>query len=135
MLRIGQVAKKSNVGVETVRFYESEGLIELPKRNTSGYRQYPESIIERILFIQQAKSLGFSLKETGVLIKLKRTPNARCNGVKATAIGKIADIQKKIDALERMKDALRPLVAQCRSSEPISDCPILNALNEKITVE
>ena len=134
MLRIGQVAKKVMLGVETVRFYESEGLIELPKRNVSGYRQYPESIIKQIQFIRQAKSLGFSLKEVGELIKLKKTPNARCNGVKAAAVGKIADIQKKIDALERMKEALQPLVARCRPSEPICDCPILNAINEDITV-
>jgi MerR family mercuric resistance operon transcriptional regulator len=134
MLRIGQVAKQGNVGVETVRFYENEGLIELPKRNSSGYRQYPESIIKRIQFIQQAKSLGFSLKEVGELIKLKKTPNARCNEVKATAVGKITDIQKKIDALEGMKEALQPLVAKCSPSEPISDCPILNAIDEEITV-
>jgi MerR family mercuric resistance operon transcriptional regulator len=130
MLRIGQVAKKGDVGVETVRFYESEGLIELPKRNASGYRQYPESTIMQIQFIRQAKSLGFSLKEIGELIKLKKTPNARCDGVKTAAVGKIADIQKKIDALVRMKEALQPLVAKCRASEPICDCPILNAINE-----
>jgi len=130
MLRIGQVAKKSNVGVETVRFYESEGLIELPERNVSGYRQFSESVIKQIQFIQHAKTLGFSLKEVGELIKLKSTPNARCNIIKATASAKIAGIQEKIDALERMKMALQPLVAQCKSSDPISDCPILNALDE-----
>lgn len=135
MLRIGQVAKKSNVGVETVRFYEGKGLIDLPERSASGYRQYPESIIRQIQFIQQAKSLGFSLKEVGELITLKSVPDARCNGVKSKVIGKIANIQKKIDALERMKEELQPLVARCRPSEPISDCPILNALNGEITVE
>ena len=130
MLRIGQVAKKSRVGVETVRFYESEGLIELPERNVSGYRQFSESVIKQIQFIQHAKTLGFSLKEVGELIKLKSTRNARCNIIKATASAKIAGIQEKIDALERMKMALQPLVAQCKSSDPISDCPILNALDE-----
>ena len=130
MLRIGQVAKKSRVGVETVRFYESEGLIELPERNVSGYRQFSESVIKQIQFIQHAKKLGFSLKEVRELIKLKSTRNSRCNIIKATASSKIADIQEKIDALEQMKMALQPLVAQCKSSDPISDCPILNALDE-----
>ena len=130
MLRIGQVAKKSRVGVETVRFYESEGLIELPERSVSGYRQFSESVIKQIQFIQHAKKLGFTLKDIRELIKLKSTGNSRCNIIKATASSKIADIQEKIDALEQMKMALQPLVAQCKSSDPISDCPILNALDE-----
>lgn len=130
MLRIGEVANKSHVGVETVRFYEREGLIALPKRNESGYRQYSESVIKQIQFIQHAKTLGFSLKEIGELIKLKSTHDARCKSIKATAKAKITDIQEKIDALERMKTALQPLVARCKASDPISDCPILNALDE-----
>ena len=129
MLRIGEVAKNSHVGVETVRFYEREGLISMPKRSVSGYRQYSESVIKQIQFIQHAKTLGFSLKEIRELIKLKNTRDARCKSIKATAKAKIADIQEKIDALERMKIALQPLVAQCKSSDPISDCPILNALD------
>jgi len=129
MLRIGEVANKSHVGVETVRFYEREGLIALPKRNVSGYRQYSESAIKQIQFIQHAKTLGFSLKEIRELIKLKSTRDARCKSIKSTAKAKIADIQEKIDALKRMKLALEPLVAQCKSSDPISDCPILNALD------
>lgn len=130
MLLIGEVAKKSQVGVETVRFYEREGLIGLPERNGSGYRQYSESVIKQIQFIQHAKTLGFSLKEIGELIKLKSTRGARCKSIKLTAKAKIADIQEKIDALERMKTALEPLVAQCKSSDPISDCPILGVLDE-----
>ncbi len=130
MLRIGEVANKSHVGVETVRFYEREGLIALPKRNVSGYRQYSESAIKQIQFIQHAKTLGFSLKEIRELIKLKSTRDARCKSIKSTAKAKISDIQEKIDALKRMKMALEPLVAQCKSSDPISDCPILNALDE-----
>ncbi len=59
MLHIGEVARKSQVGVETVRFYEREGLIALPGRSVSGYRQYPESVVGQIQFIKQTKSLGF----------------------------------------------------------------------------
>jgi MerR family copper efflux transcriptional regulator len=131
MMRIGEVAKNSNVGVETVRFYEREGLITLPKRNQSGYRQYPESVIKQIQFVQHAKSLGFSLKEIRELIKLKSTSSANCKTIKVRAKAKIADIQDKIDALERMKLALQPLVARCKSSDPISECPILSALDEE----
>lgn len=130
MLQIGQVAKESSVGVETVRFYESKGLIALPRRNVSGYRQYPESVVKQIQFIQHAKTLGFSLREVRELLRLKGKRSARCNSIKQTAIAKIADIQEKIDSLEGMKKALQPLVAQCKASDPITDCPILGALDQ-----
>ena len=129
MLQIGKVAKQSSVGVETVRFYENKGLIAAPKRNASGYRQYSESVVKQIQFIQHAKSLGFSLREVRELIALRGERGARCKGIKETAIAKIADIQQKIDSLEKMKMALQPLVDQCRASGPISDCPILGALD------
>jgi len=132
VLRIEEVAKKSDVGVETVRFYEREGLIALPERNASGYRQYSKSVIKQIQFIQPAKALGFSLKKIGELIKLKNTRGASCKNIKATAKANITDIQQKIDALERMRIALQPLVALYKSSDLISDCPILNALDESI---
>src|SRR3990172_3204706 len=62
-LTIGQVARRVGIGIETIRFYERKGLIEEPPRRESGYRQYGEGDIERLVFIQHAKTLGFSLKE------------------------------------------------------------------------
>ena len=130
MLKIGKVAEKSSVGVETVRFYEREGLISMPTRTYSGYRQYSESVVRQIQFIKHAKTLGFSLKEIGELIKLKSVRNARCKDIKERTEAKISDIEDKIVSLERMKKALQPLVVQCKASDPISDCPILGALDE-----
>jgi MerR family mercuric resistance operon transcriptional regulator len=130
MVRIGEVAKESQVSVEAIRFYERVGLITAPGRSACGYRQYSESAIRQIQFIQHAKRLGFSLKEISELIKLKDTRNASCASVKSTAKARIADIQQKIDDLERMKSELQPLIAQCKASDPISDCPILGALDE-----
>lgn len=132
MVRIGEVAKESQVSVEAIRFYEREGLIMTPRRSASGYRQYSESVIRQIQFIQHAKKLGFSLKEISELIKLKDTRNARCASVKSTAKARIAGIQQKIDDLEQMKSELQPLLDQCKSSEPISACPILNSINDDI---
>ena len=130
MLQIGQVARESRVGVETIRFYENRGLIALPGRNQSGYRQYPESVIKQIQFIQHAKSLGFSLREVGELMRLKDKRDSSCSLIKQTALAKIADIQQKIDSLESMKMALQPLVAQCKASDSIDHCPILGALDK-----
>ena len=130
MLQIAQVAKERSVGAEIVRIYESKGLIELPRRNASGYRQYSESVVKQIQFIQHAKTLRYSLREIGELITLKGKRNPCCNSIKQTAIAEIEDIQEKINPLERMEKSLQPLVAQCKASDPISDCPILGALDE-----
>lgn len=130
MIQIGVVAKRSGIGVETIRYYEREGLIPLPERSPSGYRRYSESVVKHVQFIQHAKTLGFSLKEIGELIALKNTPGSTCKTVRSTAVEKVADIQKKIDALENMKIALTPLIDQCQSDNPIAECPILNAIDD-----
>ncbi len=130
MLRISQVAKESGVGAETVRFYESKGLIETVGRSASGYRQFPASTIDQIRFIQQAKRLGFTLNEISELIDLKNAPDANCTEIRKAAKAKIADIQEKIESLEQIKTTLQPLVDQCKSTDPISDCPIINSLGD-----
>ncbi|MDH5325269.1 MAG: heavy metal-responsive transcriptional regulator [Gammaproteobacteria bacterium] len=129
MLRIGAVAKQTGLGIETVRFYEREGLISKPSRTSSGYRQYPETVVKQLRFIQHAKNLGFSLKEIAELISLKNSTESNCTGIKLAAQARLDDIQNKIDALERMKQSLLPLLQQCQSDKPISDCPILNNLD------
>jgi MerR family transcriptional regulator, copper efflux regulator len=70
-LTIGQVAKEAGVGVETLRYYEREGLVKEPPRRDSGYRQYPEDVVKRIHFIKRAQELGFSLKEIAELLALR----------------------------------------------------------------
>ena len=111
MLRIGEVAKRVGISVDTIRFYERQGLIPEPNRSPGGYRRYPESIVKRLWFIQHAKKLGFSLKEIVELIALKNTPKATCKSIKATAQAKVDVIQNKIDGLERIKKTLTPLMS------------------------
>ena len=129
-LTIGKVAHHAGVGVETVRFYEREGLIEKPPRRVSGYRQYPEEAIFRIRFIKRAKELGFSLKEINGLLSLRAKPRGRCADVKIKAEDKIKDIDQKIRSLEAMREALNKLIAECSGKGPTSACPILDALDE-----
>jgi len=129
-LTIGKVAKAAGLGVETVRFYERQGLIAEPARSSSGYRQYHAETIKRLQFIVRAKALGFTLQEIGDLLDLRATPGAGCADVQARAEAKIANIEERIAQLDAMKRALGDLVAQCRGEGPLSDCPILDALDE-----
>jgi MerR family mercuric resistance operon transcriptional regulator len=130
-LTIGQVARRAEVGVETVRFYERQGLLEEPARKESGYRQYTEDVVARLRFIRRAKELGFTLKEIVELLALRLDPDTSCAEVRGRAKAKIDDIDAKIRDLQRMRQALDKLVASCRGRGPISACPILDALDKE----
>ena len=129
-LTIGQVAKRCGVGVETIRFYEREGLIEQPSRPESGFRKYMPDAIRSVHFIQRSKALGFSLREIKELLSLRVDSKTTCNAVKGRAEAKIADIEKKIRHLQEMNRALVTLTVACQKKKPTSECPILEALGD-----
>ena len=130
-LTIGEVAKRSGIGIETVRFYERKGLIAEPPRTDSGYRQYPEEAVGRIRFIRRAKELGFALKEISELFSLRVNPDTTCVDVRKQTEFKISDVEEKIRALRRIKTALKKLAASCVGTGPASECPILEALDSQ----
>ena len=115
---IGSVARRAGVGVETVRFYERQGLITQPPRGASSYRHYPEETVARLRFIQRAKALGFSLRDIRELLSLRVDLTGHSREVKARAQAKIADIEEKIRRSCRSK---RPLPG---SLLPVTDVPL-----------
>jgi len=127
-LTIGKVAKQAGLGVETIRFYERIGLLEEPPRNDSGYRQYLPDAVMKLRFIKKAKRLGFSLQEIGELFALRQKEDASCDDIRVQAEEKIKNIEEKIRDLSRMKEALAELTCQCSGDGPVSECPILAAL-------
>lgn len=128
-LTIGQVARQAGVGVETIRFYEREGLIAEPARRESGYRQYGPEAVTRIRFVRHARDLGFSLKEIRELLELRVHPESSCADVRARVRSKIEDVESKMASLARMKAALARLELRCGGQGPTSDCPILEELD------
>lgn len=129
-MTIGQVAKQCGVGVETIRFYEREGLIAQPRRPESGFRTYPPDTVRWVRFIQRAKALGFSLREIKELLFLRVDSKSTCDEVKGRAEAKIADIEQKIGHLQDLKRTLVKLTTACRTRRPTSECPILEALGD-----
>ena len=130
LLTIGQVAKLAAVGVQTIRYYEREGLIEEPPRSESGYRLYSPEAAVRIRFIRHAKELGFSLKEIKELLSLRADSAASCADVRERATAKVSEIEAKMQSLARMREVLLRLTAICTGTGPTSRCPILEALDE-----
>lgn len=131
-MTIGQVAKQAGVGVETIRFYEREGLVDEPHRRPSGYRQYAPEVVRRIRFIRHAKDLGFTLREIKELLELRVEPDCHCGDVLELAQTKIADIEQRIEALQRMKQTLSQLATACRRRRRTEACPILDAIDEPV---
>ena len=127
-LTIGKVAQDSGAGVETVRFYERQGLLEQPARRPSGYRQYEPEVLARLRFIKQAQRLGFTLMEIKELLALKLDPQASRARVRERALAKLADIDQRISELKRMKRALAPLVKACDGEGTLEGCPILGGI-------
>jgi len=125
---IGKVAKQAGVGIETIRFYERTGLIAEPPRRESGYRQYPSNAVDRLRFIKRAKELGFSLKEIKELVTLSTVPRTTCGQMRKRAETKVEDIEDKIRGLQQMKRTLKKLIASCEGKRSVSECPILDAL-------
>lgn len=128
LLSIGQVARRTQVTVETVRFYEKQGLIVAPQRSDAGYRQYPEETVKRVRFIQHAKEVGFTLKDIAELLALRQEPRTSCADIKLRATQKIEEVDRKIQDLKRIRDALARMILTCSGSGAVSQCPILEEL-------
>jgi MerR family copper efflux transcriptional regulator len=128
-LRIGEVAARAEVGVETIRYYEREGLLAEPRRKPSGYRQYDESVVARLRFIRRTKELGFTLSEIKELLGLWFNEHTRCEHVRQRAEQKIENIDDKIRLLQKMKRSLRTVIKQCASGDSFSACPLWDGLD------
>lgn len=130
-LRIGEVARRAGVNLQTVHFYERRGLLPTPPRTASNYRAYPADAVLRVRFVKRAQELGFTLKEIQELLSLRAAPRARCGDVRLRAEAKLQAIDAKMRTLRAMRRALTKLVAECSGSGPVTDCPILEALDSE----
>jgi MerR family mercuric resistance operon transcriptional regulator len=129
-LRIGDVAERAGVNLQTIRYYEREGLLP-PPRLASGYRVFSDSAVRQVRFIKRAQELGFSLAEIRDLLSLRASAGAGAQDMRRRARAKIIDIEDKIRSLQAMKEALATLAERCPGCGPLSDCPILDALDEQ----
>lgn len=121
--------KQSGVNLETIRYYERQGLLAKPPRSRAGYRQFSADSVRRVRFIKRAQELGFSLKEIKELLALRVSPGSTRVDVRKRAQAKIADIEEKVHHLEAMRKVLTQLTETCCGSGPAAECPILESLS------
>jgi Cu(I)-responsive transcriptional regulator len=127
-MTVGELAKRADVGIETIRYYEKQGLLDQPVRKESGYRLYDDDTVHALQFIRRAKELGFTLKQIKSLMALPLQTGIPRSEVRQQAIEKVAEIDAKIADLSKMRDSLRMLVDQCHGNGSVDGCPIMNAL-------
>src|SRR5215468_2757757 len=123
---IGTLAKKAGVKIDTVRYYERSGLLTPRSRLASGYRRYTELELARLRFIRRAQMLGFKLKEVRELLALSAQRDVA--RVRRSAQAKLADVEERIGALEKVRGGLSSLITACPGHGRAEDCPILKAL-------
>ena len=128
---IGRLAADAGVGVDTVRYYEREGLLPAPVRDESGYRRYDAASAMRLRFIRRARDLGFSLDDVRGLLALSADRQHGTQGVRQRAEARLADVERRIAELRRVQRGLKKLVDACPGHGPLDTCPILAALGEK----
>jgi MerR family mercuric resistance operon transcriptional regulator len=131
-LTIGELGARAGVNIETLRYYERRGLLSPPARTNSNYRAYSDDTVRVVRFIKRAQELGFSLNEIKELLSLRAAPAAQCCDVRERAEQKIREIEQKIRSLQAMREALAVLTSECPGETPITECPILEAIDLEV---
>lgn len=120
-MRIGVVSERSSVPTKTIRYYEEVGLLDQPRRTSSGYRDYEADVLDRLRFIRAAQSLGLKLGEIREVLKLRNRGVAPCDHVAKLIEERRSEIDAQIDDLERMRGELDRIVRRARRLRP-KDC-------------
>ena len=128
-MNIGRAAEKSGLPPKTIRYYEEIALIR-PARAENGYRDYSEDDVHRLRFLQRSRSLGFSVEECRTLLSLYQDDARASADVKAVALDKITEIDRKLAELKSLRGTLARLAEHCHGDQR-PDCPIINDLAGK----
>lgn len=128
-MRIGDLAEATGTPVETIRFYEREGLIAPPRRSDNNYRMYQPAHAERLAFIRQCRSLDMALDEVRALLALRDAPAQDCGEINALLDAHIGHVAQRIRELRALERDLKALRARCTAPHPIAECGILSGLD------
>ena len=127
-LKIGELAKRTGCLVETVRYYEREGLLPEPIRSDGNYRLYGNAHVDRLRFIRQCRSLDMTLDETRRLLNLRDSPEESCCEVNTLIDEHIRHVIDRIAELKALQKQLKELRNLCQKTEAVKDCEILQSL-------
>lgn len=125
-MTIGELARKAGVNVQTVRYYEREGLLPAAHRwPDSGYRDFDAEALQRLRFIRSAKGFGFTLREIKELLEMRILPGESCAEVRDLIGAKLADLDRRLKQIRRLRRALVKMETACRHRTTLHNCPAL----------
>lgn len=127
-MNIGLASQASGVSQRMIRHYETIGLIPVPSRRDSGYRDYADADVHRLRFIANSRDLGFPIEDVRSLLGLWNDRDRQSMDVKQLALARADELHRKALALEAMRKALLDLAEQCHG-DGRPDCPIIAALD------
>ena len=130
-IKIGQLAKRTETTVETIRYYEKEGLLPEPSRSEGNYRLYRDEHIERLKFIRHCRTLDMTLDEVRTLLRYRDMPDEDCGDVNILLDEHIRAVEIRMEELTQLKQHLTVLRQKCASTAPTSSCGILQALADR----
>lgn len=129
-MKIGELAARADTQVETIRYYEREGLLQAAPRTDANYRIYGDTHLERLAFIRHCRSLDMTLAEIRVLLRFKDDPDADCGDVNALLDEHIGHVAARIRSLRQLEKQLKALRLQCAGAGGAADCGILGGLSQ-----
>lgn len=132
-LKIGELAKRTGCLVETIRYYEHEGLLLEPARSEGNYRLYTAIHLERLQFIRHCRALDLTLEEIRNLLRFRDAPDENCMKVNALLDEHIEHVSNRIKELKLLQKNLRGLRSQCEQARAIKDCRIIQSLGSPAT--
>ena len=124
---IGQLSKRTGCNIETIRFYEREGVLPAPPRTDGGHRLYDEEHLKRLNFVCRSRQLGFTLQEVRGLLELVDGGDFTCEEVQGITVAHLHSVRRKIADLRRLERALKKMADEC-TGETIPECPIVDTL-------
>jgi Cd(II)/Pb(II)-responsive transcriptional regulator len=127
-MKIGELAERGACNVETVRFYEKEGLLEAPVREANGYRQYNGTHLAQLLFIRHCRSLDMGLPEVRTLRNLQAHPESACGEINHLIDTQIGRVNRQVAALRQLEKQLQSLRDTCQDQTKVGECAILRNL-------
>ena len=129
ILRRGDLARLTGCNLETIRYYETIGVMPEPPRSSKNYRVYDDTHVTRLRFVMRARELGFTLDEVRDLLAMVDGGQQTCGEVQALATAHLASVRAKIADLKRIEQVLSSTVAQC-TGDDVPECPVIDALTE-----
>jgi len=129
-MKIGALATKTGLSIQTIRYYEKENILHEPSRNDANYRLYDDKAVRQLVFVKHCRNLGLTLDEIRALIRYKETPDEDCAQVNRIVEAHLLEVDKRLAELTDLRSQLVQLRTSCADNLTAKDCGILRKLSE-----